>query len=56
MPYRSIVCGTSARPENAFLLCCAQAWMDTESTAQIEALLQHDLDWEYLLRMYPHAC
>lgn len=51
MPYRSIVRDTSARPEDGLLLWCARARTDAESAAQIKALLQHDLDWEYLLRM-----
>ena len=52
MSYRSMARScTSARPEDALLLCCARAWTDAESVERIAALLQHDLDWEYLLRM-----
>ncbi|MFQ5849219.1 MAG: nucleotidyltransferase family protein [Candidatus Binatia bacterium] len=38
------------RPEADLLLCCARTWMDSEKAACIRALLQHDLDWAYLLR------
>ena len=42
---------TSTRPEDALLLCCALACTDAERSERIGALLQHDLDWEYLLPM-----
>ncbi len=42
---------TSTRPEDALLLCCARVCTDAERSERIRALLQHDLDWEYLLSM-----
>ena len=44
------------RPEFELLLCCASVDKDSESAARIEALLQKELDWTYLLRLaLPHA-
>src|SRR5215469_4613412 len=39
------------RPESELLLCCARTYVDLERAARIKALLQKDLDWNYLLRM-----
>jgi len=40
-----------SRPEAELLLCCARATRTPKTTAQIQALLQAGIDWEYLLRM-----
>ena len=33
------------RPEIELLLCCSRTYIDPETAAQIENLLQEDLDW-----------
>ena len=38
------------RPEIELLLCCSRTYIDPETAAQIENLLQEDLDWTYLLQ------
>jgi Uncharacterised nucleotidyltransferase len=36
------------RPEERVLLCCARTRLDAGARSQLEGLLRHDLDWEYL--------
>src|SRR5947209_17472768 len=44
------------RPEAELLLYCARTCMDAERAERIRALLQGDIDWEYLIRMArPHG-
>jgi hypothetical protein len=38
------------RPEDELLLCCARTTRSPEAAARIRALIQEDMDWEYLLR------
>ncbi len=38
-----------ARPEVELLLLCARTQMDSERAARVEALLQEDINWDYLL-------
>jgi hypothetical protein len=38
------------RPEAEFLLCCARTVTSKEMETRIRALLQEEIDWEYLLR------
>lgn len=40
-----------SRPEAELLLCCARASKTPKTAAQIQALLQAGIDWEYLLQM-----
>lgn len=40
---------THGRPENELLLCCARFGVGTGEGARIGALLQQELDWDYLL-------
>jgi Uncharacterised nucleotidyltransferase len=39
-----------ARSEAELLICCARTCLDTDTAERIRALIQHDLDWAYLLR------
>ncbi|PYS94121.1 MAG: hypothetical protein DMF64_02135 [Acidobacteria bacterium] len=41
----------SWRPEIELLLSCARARVDREGAARIRALVEHELDWDYLLRV-----
>lgn len=38
------------RPEVELLLCCTRTCMDSETAQRARALLQKQLDWDYLLR------
>lgn len=38
------------RPEVELILCCARVCVSNEGTSLIRALLQKDLDWDYLLQ------
>lgn len=40
---------TSTHPEVELLLCCARTCINTEGAERIRALLQDNIDWEYLL-------
>lgn len=40
----------NTRPEVNLLLCCVQTCTDSASVEQIKALLQEDIDWEYLIQ------
>ena len=41
---------THTRPEVELLLCCARTCINSETAERIKALLQEDIDWDYLLR------
>jgi hypothetical protein len=41
--------GADLRPEARLLLCCARSRLDSAAADQATALLQRDIDWEYLL-------
>ena len=41
---------TYTRPEVELLLCCARTCINSETAERIKALLQEDIDWDYLLR------
>jgi hypothetical protein len=40
---------TRPRPEVALLLCCARTCLDTATAERLSVLLQHDLDWSYVI-------
>ena len=52
---RSIVAARIAarswRPEVELLLGCARAHVDIEGAARISALVEHEFDWDYLIRV-----
>src|SRR5918994_94858 len=49
------VSGIAERPEIELLLSCAATYQDPQAADRIRALLQEEVDWEYLLRMaYRH--
>jgi Uncharacterised nucleotidyltransferase len=41
----------TSRPENQLLICCARVPSEVGNAHRIEALLQSNIDWEYLLEM-----
>ena len=41
---------TSAHPAAELLICCARVCMDAETAGRIRELLEHAIDWAYLLR------
>lgn len=38
-----------SRPEHELLLCCTRTYIDPENGERIKALLQEDIDWDYLI-------
>ncbi len=40
----------NARPEIQLLLCCARTHLNHSTTERIKALVQEDIDWEYLIQ------
>src|SRR5690349_18448154 len=40
-----------ARPEVQLLLGCARTRVDVDTAEQIKALLQRDIDWQYVTRL-----
>jgi len=47
---------TTTRPEVELLLCCARTCINSETAEQIQALLQKEIDWEYLIQLaYQHG-
>lgn len=42
--------GNNTRPEGELLLCCARTHLDTTIRQRIQALVQQDIDWTYLIR------
>lgn len=40
----------NARPEIELLLCCARTHLNHSTTERIKALVQEDIDWEYLIQ------
>jgi hypothetical protein len=41
----------TSRAEEEVLLCCAREHLDEDSVKQLNALLQKDIEWSYLLRL-----
>lgn len=41
---------TGLRPEDRVLLCCARTTISKEAIEQIKTLIQHDINWRYLVR------
>lgn len=58
--------GAVLTPEVELLLCCARTCLDTDSAARLRTVLQHSLDWPWLLHsahrhgvmplVYRHLC
>ena len=44
------IAATMTRPEVALLLCCMHTHSDSARAERLRTLLQHDLDWGYLLQ------
>ncbi|BAZ11070.1 hypothetical protein NIES4071_28950 [Calothrix sp. NIES-4071] len=44
------VLGTTLRPEDELILCCARAKLDEETVQRIKILVKGDIDWEYFIK------
>jgi hypothetical protein len=49
-PAAAVASATALRPEGELLLACARTRMDPATAGRLQALLERELDWAYLLR------